>query len=168
MNKLLNEFLSLSAAAHITSWIADRIKEQNIWRKKTNSYKVIIDKMLFSGGNFVFIPKKGDISVELLAKSGKRFKAQSKKIRASGSSNTKLEIFKYAQRDPKRYRVCIGYCLLIEHEISFWNKHYWIYDKKDKVILEATPMKPRYYFGVILSLEGTSALVTSAKAKVSP
>lgn len=154
---------SLSTAAHVTSWIADKIKEQNIWRKKTNSYKVIIDKMLFSGGNFVFIPKKGDVSAGLLATSGKRFKAQSKKISASGSSNMKLEIFKYAQRDPKRYRVCLGYCLLAEREISFWNKHYWIYDKQHKVILEATSMKPRYYFGVILSLEGTTALITSAK-----
>jgi hypothetical protein len=147
----------------VASWIVERKAEQNVWRKKSNSYKMIIDKMLFSGGDFVFIPKKGEPVIDLLAKSARKFKAVAKKVRNPMGSNPKAFLMKYIAKDSKRYRLCIGYCLIVEHEISFWTKHYWVYDRTAKNILECTVMKPRFYFGVMLTEKGAAQINTKVK-----
>jgi hypothetical protein len=165
MNKVLEEFLSLSATTgvHPSSWIEGKKKEQNVWRKKSNSYKTVIDRMLFSGGDFVFIPQKGDLAIDILAKNARKFKSLPKRISNSAGVNPKAYLAKYSQKDPKRYRICVGYCLIIEQRISFWTRHYWLYDKQAKVILECTKMKPRFYYGVLLSEGGTNNLAQSIK-----
>lgn len=145
-----------------SSWVLEKKKLQDKWKKKSNSYKTLIDKMLFSGGDFVGIPSKGESLINLLARTAKRFKSLAKKTTSTGG-NGKAALLKLVEKNGKRYRLCIGYCLVIEGNMSFWIRHYWVYDTTIKMILEATILKPRYYFGIILSEAGAAKLVEKSK-----
>lgn len=155
--------ISLSAEVTTSSWIKDRQKEQNVWKRKA-LYKVIITKMLALGGDFVSIQKKGDPLVALLAKRARKFRAQPRLISNQGDARTKQYVLKYSLKDPDRYRICAGYSLIVEQEVSFWTRHYWLYDKQEKMILECTPLKRRFYFGVAFSKEGATKLTLNSKS----
>lgn len=171
MHTVISAMVAVAAKFDPASWIKDRKADQNKWKKTSPSYKTVIDKMMALGGDFVFIAKKGDPFIEVLARSAKKFRSKVSLISNQGDSRTRQFVVQYAHKDPERYRICIGYCLVTEEGLSFWVKHYWLYDKEKKLVLECTPVRRRFYFGVMLSKDGTMKLTavtrtTNAAPKV--
>lgn len=154
--------VSLSSQPDVKSWITDKIKAQNVWKSKASSYRSLINRLLQLGGDFVFIPEKGDPLSNLLSKSARKFTAKIEKVNKGNSESKKL-IVTYNKKDPERYRVCIGYALIQApgQAIAFWNKHYWLFDRKTRNILEFSSTENKVYFGISLSKEGGSRIINT-------
>jgi len=154
--------VSLSSHLDVKSWITDKIKAQNAWKSKSSSYRSLINKILQLGGDFVFIPEKGDPLINLLSKSARKFNATIKKVNQGNDASKKL-LVTYNKKDPERYRVCIGYSLIQApgQAIAFWNRHYWLFDRKTGNILEFSSTGNKIYFGISLSKEGGSRIINT-------
>jgi hypothetical protein len=151
------------SAFDIKAWLKKMKTTQAGWKRKSTYYKQCIERMLAIKGDFVYINPKGDPSIELLAKKGKKFRAQSKQVGKQGDARSKNFVILYSAKDPERYRICIGYALTDEREASFWSKHYWLLDKKEKCIIECSIHPKQKYFGYMLSSAATAKMALNAK-----
>ncbi len=147
-----------------TSWIDERIQDQNRWKKKRYEYSRLITSLLRLGGDFVYIAKEGDPMVELLSRKGKQFKCKITKIGREGNRPNKLLVIRHVKDDPTNNRLCIGYTQVINQSISFWIKNYWVYNIKTNTIIESTLEYPKRYWGIQLSTQGADRLINSVRS----
>jgi hypothetical protein len=155
----------ISISWDLHEYIRAQVAKQEVWRKQV-SYKKVIDRLMSIKGNFVVIRPKGDASINLLADKGKLYSSSVLVKQASkiADAQSRKFVIKYTRKDPKRFRICVGYALVQGHEVTYWIKSFWLYDKKERHIIEPSITPKLKYFGVTLSMLGTKTL--SEKSRI--
>lgn len=141
-------------------WVSKlKLRQKALIQKQGSVLKNLIAKLMAVGGSVVALPLTGEPNADVLVRAGHKFRSSFVAVttKASTSSLKRYTVDTY-RKNPDRYRVCFGYALVEAQDVQYWIKHYWLYDKNTKAILDNAGIKAKIYFGVRLTASGVGKL----------